>query len=341
MPYPPEEGGAPAADDVDADTEAVDAAVAPDDVFEIEVDAPPPPVADDGALPLVDEQSQDTSERPADGADVEVSEIDCPNCYTSNGLGATHCRICGESLEGVKPVAPPAWNAPVPDVGEAMSTTWRIYQDRMGLLIGAYLLVQMLFAAVLGGGYFMIFAMSFGAGPGGGGDEVVFLLLAGLVIAFLGVSVIVAFVEVGVARLLLNIARGRPADVGDLFYGFGEGRRLLPLMLLVSPVILFIHAFIGGLGWMFLWPFSWHYVDRQQPFAETFRTFFELLGKQLGFAVLIGLIAWGVNMVVSVLIYPCCIGLVITIFTRPFVSLLHAVSYLRLSEQKTALDELQ
>jgi hypothetical protein len=43
-------------------------------------------------------------------------------------------------------------------------------------------------------------------------------------------------------------------------------------------------------------------------------------------------------MVSSLLIYPCCIGIVLIWFTAPFVSLLQAVAYLRLTGQKTILD---
>ena len=353
VPYPHEAEGRSASGEDDRD----DVSLEKEDVFEVEENAqressaqdlPPPPFPPVDP-PKTDEIASDWSRPEAEGEEaVEPpprrrqpagEEIICPNCQASNGPAASNCRICGESLEGVEPVIGPSWSPPVPDVGETWSTTWRIYQDRMGLLIGGMLLVQALYAAMLVAVYFVFIAITFGAG--GGGDEMILIgMIVGGLIAFVGGSVVVAFAEIGTTRFLLNIAKGRPAEIGDLFYGFGEGRRLLPLMLLLSPVVLILHLFINGLGWLFFWPFVWHYVDRQQSVGETFRSFFELLGKQLGFVVLIGLIAWAINLAVAFLIYPCCIGLIVTVFSRPFVSLLHAVGYLRLSEQKTALDEL-
>ena len=331
VPYPPEEGGVPAADDVDAEV------VEPGDVFEFEWDDVPPPAADDGAVPPGEETSQATSEQPADGAHVEASEIDCPNCYTSNDPGAAHCRICGESLEGVEPVAAPAWNAPVPDVGEAMSTTWRIYQDRMGLLVGSGLLLMLLFVVLYMVAYFGFFAVALGLGQIA--DELAIVaMVGGMFFLFVAYLFLAAVTMIGVSRLNLRVAKGEPAEISDLFYGLGEGRRLIPGMLLIAPALGIVQAVTAGIGLMFFWPLPLYYVDRQLPIGETVSSFFEQLGASIGFVVLIGLVAFGINLGTVFLVY-CCIGVLVMIFSTPYLLLLYAVSYLRMTRQKTAIDQ--
>ena len=350
VPYPHEAEGRSASGEDDRD----DVSLEKEDVFEVEENAqressaqdlPPPPFPPVDP-PKTDEIASDWSRPEAEGEEaVEPpprrrqpagEEIICPNCQASNGPAALHCRICGESLEGVEPMATPSWSPPVPDVGEAMSTAWRIYQDRMGLLIGAGLLLILLFFLMYVVAYVGFLGVAFGLGQVA--EELAAVaVVAGMIFMFVAYIFATAVATIGMSRLNLRVAKGEPAEISDLFYAFGDGRRLIPGMLLIAPLLLLLHGLSMGIGMLFFWHLPLYYVDRRAPIGETLSGFFEQLGASIGFVVLIGLVAFGINLATVLLTY-CCIGLIVMIFSFPYMFLLYAVSYLRLSQQKTAID---
>lgn len=321
--------------------------------------AAPPPVPDDPlgtpAIPITassatgasiggrsapqDDVAEDNIfDSPPPRRRLAPAEVTCPACQATNPALASTCRYCGSHLEGAKPVTTEQEWTPQPlDVGETISTTWRIYSQRLGLLIGAYVV-----SVLLGIPVFFVCAipMLLAMGAFGAIDEdlvPVGMVLGGLVTVPLLLCAGGALL-VGAIHLHLNIAAGRPADIGDLLYGFKQGRSLAPGMFVISLVLGLGSLLLAGMGAVLIWPLPYQYVSGRAGLGETFNVFFQLLSKDLAFVLLNGLVVFGIVMVSSLLIYPCCIGIVLIWFTAPFVNLLQAVAYLRLTGQKTTLD---
>jgi len=264
------------------------------------------------------------------------AEVKCPNCAAANDATAQACRYCGSSLAGAEPIVESTAPVRRPDVGEALSTAWRVYQNNIGQLIGVFLITLPLGLLALAIGIAPAFLLAVIAGEADG-DMTPVGFFGGLLcsiplLIILGVPLII-----GVTHFQLKIARGVPADLGDLTYGFGpEGRTLIPgmfVILLVSGI-----AGITILGSMFVWPLVFFYVHERRPLGDTFSRFFNRLGDDIAFVLLIGVIIYGVSTVVGFMIYPCCIGILMLPFIVPFLSVLAAIGYLRLAGERTAFD---
>jgi hypothetical protein len=105
--------------------------------------------------------------------------------------------------------------------------------------------------------------------------------------------------------------------------------------------VMMVVAGIAGLtvlGSMFVWPLTFFVVHERRPLGETFTRFFNRLGDEMAFVLLIGVIIYGISAVLSILIYPCCIGVLLLPFVGPFIGVLSAVGYLRLVGERTAVD---
>lgn len=318
----------------------------------------PPPVPDDPlgtpATPLAasaptdaatggrsalqdDDAEEDIFESPPPRPRLPPAEVTCPGCQATNPALASACRYCGTPLEGAKPVSTEQEWTPQPlDVGETISTTWQIYSQRLGLLIGACFVSALLGIPVL---FVCAIPMLLAMGVFGAIDEdlvPVGAVLGGLVSVPLLLCAGGALM-VGATYLHLNIAAGRPADIGDLLHGFKQGRGLAPGMFVISLVLGLGSMLLAGLGFVLLWPLPYHHVAGRTGLGETFNGFFQLLSKDLAFVLLNGLVVFGIIMVTNTLCY-FCVGIVLIWFTAPFVSLLQAVAYLRLTGQKTTLD---
>jgi len=263
--------------------------------------------------------------------------VKCPNCSAANDATAQACRYCGSSLAGAEPIVD-STTSPTrkPDVGEALSTAWRVYQNNIGLLIGVFLITLPLGVLAIAIGVLPAFLLAVIAGEADR-DAAPIGLAAGLVCSIPLLILLSVPLTIGFTYLQLKIARGVPASLGDLTYGFGPaGRALIPgmfVIMLVSGI-----AGVTILGSMLVWPLAFIYVHERQPLGDTFARFFNRLGDEIAFVLLIGLIIYGIGTVVGFLIYPCCIGVLLLPFVGSFLSILAAVGSLRLAGERTAVD---
>ena len=299
------------------------------------------PLARDPSPDPLDELGSDTTEAAHDDSPAvprrqSSAEVVCPSCHATNDATASNCRFCGTSLEGVEPAQTSEPPPRTPDVGEALSTAWRVYSENIGLLIGSTLLAIPLgtLAIAVASAPTVGLAAAFGEADD---DMAVVGALIGLLCTLPLLLALLVPLAIGVTQLTLKVAAGKNASISDLFYGFErEGRQLILGMALIMIV-----TFVGNMmivGTILLWPLGYMYVHERKPIGETFTRFFSVLGAEIAFVVLIGLILYGLNFVVGILIYPCCIGILFLPFVIPFSNVLMAVGYLRLTGKRTAFD---
>lgn len=286
------------------------------------------------------------SAEPADSAASAGGEIPrrrpsgrirCPACSAENDASASVCRYCGTSLQGAAAVEEPSAPLPrTPDVGETLSTAWRVYQSQLGLLVGSFLIVMPLGVLAIGVG--LAPSVGLAAAMAQADDDLapvgffIGLLFSIPLLIVLGVPLII-----GLTRLHLNVARGAPASLGDLLYGFDrQGRALIPGMLVIL-LTAFVASFVI-IGPMLIWPLTYHYVHRRLPLAETYSSFFQRLMGEFAYVLLIGLIVYALSMALGLLIYPCCVGILLVPFAAPFMNIVTTVGYLRLTGEKVVFD---
>ena len=355
VPYPHEAHGRSVPDS----GEVEDALEEPEDHFELEQDVPddslyadapslePPPVPVDGADSDETPVEADADELVLDAVPVEESiphrreaprdEVSCPNCHASNDTGATRCRICGESLEDAETVAPEAGTLPNFDVNEIMSTTWRIYTDRLGLLIGAMLLGGL---CVFVGLFVMVVPVVIAAVALQ--DAAAFVVVPALAVLFPVLMIVGTAFQIGSTRLYLNAAQGTSPSISDIFYGFGEGRRFILraivlslamyAALLAGLILCIFPAFLVG---MVVWPAFPILLHRDPEGTDAIGMTVEFIKRDFGPVITIGAIVFGISMAASMIPY---LGAVLQLFAVPFTQLLSFVAYCRLTEQRTAID---
>jgi DNA-directed RNA polymerase subunit RPC12/RpoP/uncharacterized membrane protein len=220
------------------------------------------------------------------------------------------------------------------DVGEVLGATWAIYSQNVGtlvvgmlLLILIYLIATVPFALIFGIGI----AISIGLTQAGNEAAGV---LVGVVAIGLGILALLAFiiwVYAGTRAWLLKIGRGQGADFGALFSGSAfllpmiVGILLFSLMFLVGEVLCVIPAFFV----MFIFgQFSWLIVDRRLgPIQALVRSQQITSGNWLNLFLLF-LVTFGISLI--------NVTVVASLFVIPFLGLMKAVTYLRLTGQPTA-----
>lgn len=319
-----------------------------------QTDQPPPPAADQQAT------ARDASEEPLPGPsipDLRDTDVDepfaaesaerrygrqrgptCEHCGTENDAAATQCRACGADLPPAQePMPHDGWQPRDPDIGEVLQSAWKIFTDEIGLLIGAMLL----FGLVTIGIEIVCFI------PAGIGAAVAVAIDDDLVPLGIGAGLAVtiplliaasAALQVGYYQLNLNVARGLPAGVGDLFYGFGEGRSQILPLIVVGLLCAIAVICTCGLGSLIVWPFGFLVVHRRTDTAEGISLGFELLQKEFVNILLVGLIIFGINFAIGMLNFCFYIGLILMIFAVPYFMILKAVGYLRIERERTAVD---
>jgi predicted RNA-binding Zn-ribbon protein involved in translation (DUF1610 family) len=263
----------------------------------------------------------------------------CPMCGESISRKSTRCEHCGEKVGGsgggrrsrrgeVRPTQI--------EVGEVISTAWEIYKSEMGVCIGGYL-IMMVIVMVVAFGRGMCTGL-INAGAAGMGNQqpnpgvLVLIVCVGLVAGFIELAIRL-YVEAGLNRLLLNVARGKNAEIGDLF---GAGRfylRYLGNSILFLLMVTFGTAacIVPGiiLALMF-WPFAYLILDRDLPGMECLSRAKEITEGNWGAIFVLALAAAGINFLG---ICALCIGV---IFTAPLTMLMFAVAYCRMSGRATA-----
>ena len=294
---------------------------------EPEADAIPP------AESFAGESSSDPAKPPATPGDSRP----CPMCGEQIKTAAIRCRFCGEVFHSSEQARgrPSGFREMRPfPAGEVISEAWRIFTERMGLLIGSYLAISiMTLMALLAGWMPFVIASAFfdqgktTEGIAAAGIGAVTLLLA---IAF------VFYIQSGYLLMHVKAAREQPVEFGDLFAGGRFFVRLLLSSLLFGLMVIIgmLACIIPGmlLALMF-WPFAHVLTDEDRSAIESLNRAKELTDGN-----------WGSMFIVLIFAFACLIagyfacglGLILAF---PFTQVLYAVAYDRMTCQ-TPLNEL-
>lgn len=270
-------------------------------------------------------EADDTTDFDTMGADAP--DITCPMCGALNPPRSKTCESCGEPLK-----SPAKTRSPQPiEAGDVISSSWSIFKQEMGIVIGGVIVAGIInFASGLPQGLLGGIA---GAMEGQGEKEVAMILLT-ISWCFLPIGYLVQwFVACGLNRLLLNVARGEPAAIGDLFTGgkylwrMAGASILFGLMVLLGLLCLIIPGIIVSL--MFF-PYSYVLVDEDPPGVDCLWRAKTYTSGNLGSIFVLFLAMFGINM-----LGVCALGIGL-VFTIPLTSLMFAVAYCKMSGQRTA-----
>jgi phage FluMu protein Com/uncharacterized membrane protein len=283
--------------------------------------------------------------RPAQPAPVTTPERPRPaagNPFAAGtampppGIGGTQNPYLSPMTPGSPFGAHAAAGAPGPlDVSDVMNRTWKIYTDNLGqLILGMFLFLLITIVATFG----LLMVMAIGLGIGGAlnnaGNEAagVIVIVLSMVVMIAAMMVVMMYFTAGMIRWMLLIAKGEPASVGDLFSGWPYMGRLLGAGLLMSLIVMigYMACIVPGIYLALIFSqFGWLIVDRKAGAMDSLSQSKSLTeGNRVSLFLLL-LIIWGISLVGAFIPFA---GL----FTSPFIYLMMAVAYLRMSGQRTA-----
>jgi len=247
--------------------------------------------------------------------------VDSENPYASPGeYGAA---------PGVAP-PPGSFQPTVIDFGEIFSRSWTIFKPNWGMCLLAVFIVVVLNMIV---GY----GVGFGAAMvGAAADNEVVALFASL-IGNLAAQAFQIWIAIGQTLFFLKIARGQPAEIGDIFAGGPYFLRILGASILVGLMIfggLLLLIVPGIILALMFWPFYFLILDRNMGVFDSISMAKELTAGNKLTVLAIWLVA---GLLVLASMIPCCLGLLVSI---PYFTLMYAVTYLTMSGQPTA-EQLQ
>jgi uncharacterized membrane protein/DNA-directed RNA polymerase subunit RPC12/RpoP len=219
------------------------------------------------------------------------------------------------------------------EIGELLSTSWKILQGRLGLCIGATMAAMLVFSAAAISLSIPIFLASL---HGGNRAEPQSMLPLFVGVGWWLVEILLySLMLAGQAVFFLKIARGQPAGVADFFSGWRWGLTafLVYLVAYLATYIGFLLLIVPGIIVALMFSQSMFLVvDRSATLSEALRMSRTLTdGHKL---VLCGLFAivWALSFVAAI---PCYLGLIIFL---PWKGLLTAIVYLRLTGEAVAVD---
>jgi phage FluMu protein Com len=285
-------------------------------------------------------------------------EFRCHRCQrllrTADDTGGrqTKCPECGTILDIPAPTAEPPLHRPpevaasaaagpfavqsapgaVLDIGELLSTTWDIYSKNLApLLLGTLILIGVCLAMLIPFLLVLGIAVAISAALADGGNEE---LGAVIIIASMSLFVVLLLIASlwlygGYMKWMLKIARGQPNNLGDIF----TGGRYFPslagagLLFMLAIVIGYLLCIVPGIVLsLMLSQFAWLIVDRDTGMIDSFSRSMQITAGNRLQLFLLMLLAIVINGAANLIPFAF-------VFTAPFMWLLMATTYLRLSSE--------
>jgi phage FluMu protein Com len=268
-------------------------------------------------------------------ADLPGETKNCPMCGAAVKKAAKRCRFCGENFvhEQVPGVPTPI------EAGEVLSLAWELFKKNFGMLLAAFLIMVGIAFAVNMVGQFVQFIIMIsivgfkgGAAPINDPSQLIAIYVPAIFFGIVNFAVN-CYLQAGLNRLLLKVARGEKAEISDVFSGrryfwrFVWANVLFTLMFYVGLVLLLIPGVFVAL--MF-WPAMYLIVDRDVAVIESFRESLALSSGNYMACFVLGLAAIGAQIAG---LCACCVGV---FASTPFVMLLFAVAYCRMNGEAVA-----
>lgn len=255
----------------------------------------------------------------------------CPMCGADVPRGEKNCPACGEELSA--DTSRPTPGGPVTiETGDVISTAWQITKRNLGFLVALVLVAGILNLLAASPVYVMSFMAEMQKQQNGQADAslVIFGNLWQIPANIFG-----AFLMCGQNIILLKLARGKQASLGELFSG---GRFFLRMVLCnivfaIAVGIGFVLCIIPGIiVALALSPFAMVLIAEDLPGIESLSRAWELTkGNRLTLLVL-GFASTGIAILG---LLACGVGLLVA---APLIAMMNTVAYLRMSGQPTVVE---
>ena len=211
------------------------------------------------------------------------------------------------------------------DLVDVFSTTWTIFQNKMRVLVVGTLIVGVInFVFDWPRQFINVALQEAELEPG---VALIFNILFRIIYGLVGV-----YLLCGSSLLMLNVAKGRPATVGDIFLGGRYVWRMSNCCLVHGVIVSlgFVACIVPGIILMLMFlPFALVLVDRDPRGLGALWQAREITDGHKPMLLVLGIVFLGLQ---SVGVSACCIGL---LWTTPAAGLMITVAYLRMSGQKT------
>ncbi len=277
------------------------------------------------------EDSYEEAALDDDGAEMTApspATKSCPMCGAENPRRAKACQACGEAFETGAGGGRRGKGFFEP--GDVISASWTIYMKQLGLVLGSVLIAGLIANAASLPSQVLSGINSAREEQGHGTDP---LLMIGAIVLMLPSYVLGWFLQIGVTKVLLKVARGKETSLGEMFSGGRYFLRMLGSTLLFG--LMLVGAALACFFPMFLvlfmfWPYVFVLVDEHSEGISCLWRAKEITQGTWGSAFVLFLAAMGINILG---IMACCVGI---IFTAPLTQLMFAVAYCRMTAQSTA-----
>ncbi len=255
----------------------------------------------------------------------------CPMCGADVPRGEKSCPACGEELSAASSQPKPGGPVKI-EAGDVISTAWEITKRNLGFLVALVLIVGLL-SVLFSLPATVMNVIAEMQKQQNGQDNVALKLFAGL--WQIPANLFSIFLTCGQTMILIKLARGEQATLGELF---GGGRFFLRMVLCslifgIAVGIGFVLCIIPGIiVALALSPFAAALIAEDLPGIEALSRAWELTkGNRLTLLVLVF-----ASIGIAILGFLACgVGLLVAV---PLIAMMNTVAYLRMSGQPTVVE---